>query len=85
MKYAIIENSIVVNTVIADAEYANLQSWVKAGDLVEIGWSYADGEFVDLRPAPEPAPAPPPITKEKLLAQLQTLQAQITALGETPA
>ena len=37
MKYAIIENSIVVNTVIADAEYANLQSWVKAGDLVEIG------------------------------------------------
>jgi hypothetical protein len=83
MKYAIIENSIVVNTVIADAEYANSQGWVKAGDLVEIGWSYADGEFVDLRPAP--TPAPPPITKDQLFAQLQALQAQITALEETPS
>jgi hypothetical protein len=85
MKYAIIETGIVANIVIADAEYAVLQGWVKAGDLVEIGWSYVDGEFVDLRPVPEPAAAPPPPTKEELLAQLQALQAQITALGETPA
>lgn len=83
MKYAIIEAGIVTNVVIADAEYAELQGWVAAGDLVEIGWSYVDGEFVDLRP--ELLPAPPPPTKEDLLAQLQALQAQIEALGETPA
>lgn len=83
MKYAIIEAGIVANVVVADAEYAGLQGWVAAGDLVEIGWSYVDGEFTDLRPAPQPVPPPP--TKEELLVQLQALQAQIEALGETPA
>ena len=85
MKYAIIETGIVANVVIAQAEYAELQGWVEASDRVEIGWSYVDGEFVDLRPAPEPAPAPASPTKEELLAQLQALQIQIEALGETPA
>jgi hypothetical protein len=82
MKYAIIETGIVANVVIADAEYAVSQGWISMPETVEIGWSYVDGEFVDLRPAPEPAPAPPPPTKEELLAQLQALQVQITALGE---
>ena len=89
MKYAIIEAGTVTNVVIADAEYAELQGWVAAGDLVDIGWSYVDSEFVDLRPepapAPAPAPAPPPPTKEELLAQLQALQAQIIALEDTPS
>jgi hypothetical protein len=83
MKYAIIEAGIVANVVVADAEYAGLQGWVAAGDLVEIGWTYVNGEFVDLRPAPQSAPAAP--TKEELLVQLQALQVQIEALGETPA
>lgn len=83
MKYAIIEAGIVANVVVADAEYAELQGWVAAGDFVDIGWTYANGEFVDLRPAPQPVPAAP--TKEELLARLQALQAQIEALGETPA
>jgi hypothetical protein len=77
MKYAIIEANIVTNVVIADAEYAELQGWIEVGDQVEIGWSYVDGEFTDLRPAPE-QPTPP--TKEELLAQLQALQAQINGL-----
>ena len=85
MKYAIIEAGIVTNVVIADAEYAELQGWVAAGDLVEIGWSYVDGEFVDLRPELALAPAPASPTKEELLAQLQALQIQIEALAETPA
>lgn len=83
--YAVIENGLVVNAAEAEADYAAEQGWVLLTEGAGIGWSYVDGGFVDLRPAPEPAPAPPPITKEELLAQLQTLQAQITALGETPA
>ena len=84
MKYAIIEAGAVTNVVIADAEYAELQGWVAAGDLVEIGWAYVNGEFVDERPAPEPALAPPP-TKEELLTQLQALQVQIEAIEDTPS
>jgi hypothetical protein len=85
MKYAIIEAGIVTNVVVADAEYAELQGWVEVeiDGRVEMGWSYVDGEFVDLRP--EPAPALPPPAKEELLAQLQALQAQIEALAETPS
>ena len=84
MKYAIIEAGIVTNVVIADAEYAELQGWVEVeiDGRVEMGWSYVDGEFVDLRPEILPAPAP---TKEELFAQLQAMQTQIEALGETPA
>lgn len=80
--YAVIEDGMVVNTVIADADYAASQGWISMPDAVEIGWSYIDGEFVDERPKPEPAPMPTAPTKEELLAQLQALQAQITALGE---
>ena len=80
--YAVVEDGIVVNTVVADADYAASQGWLPMSDAVEIGWSYIDGEFIDERPKPEPAPEPQPVTKEELLAQLQALQAQITALGE---
>jgi hypothetical protein len=85
MSYAIIENTLVINSVEAKADYAAEQGWVLLPEGAGIGYSYIDGAFVDLRPAPEPAPAPPPLTKEELLAQLQALQAQIEALGETPA
>tara|TARA_R110000868_G_scaffold256504_1_gene513221 strand:+ start:1098 stop:1349 length:252 start_codon:yes stop_codon:yes gene_type:complete len=80
--YAVIENGLVVNVAEAEADYAAEQGWVLLTEGAGIGWSYVDGEFVDLRPAPEPMPAPPSPTKEELLAQLQALQAQITALGE---
>jgi len=80
--YAIIENGTVINTVVAEADYAAEQGWILLPESSGIGWSYVDGEFVDLRPAPEPAPTPPAPTKAELLAQLQALQAQITALGE---
>lgn len=81
-KFAIIEDGMVVNTVVADADYAASQGWIAMPDTVEIGWSYIDDEFVDERSQPEPDPEPQPVTKEELLAQLQALQAQITALGE---
>lgn len=78
--YAVIENGMVINTVVAEVDYAAEQGWVAMPDGVEIGWSYVDNGFIDNRPKPEPAPAPLPPTKAELLAQLQALQAQITGL-----
>lgn len=79
-RYAIIENGVAVNVVIADAEYAVQQGWVECPDAGP-GWTYADGVFTaPVVVEPEPIPAPPAPTKEELLAQLQTIQAQIQAL-----
>lgn len=79
-RYAIIENGVAVNVVIADAEYAAQQGWVECPDAGP-GWTYADGVFTaPVVVEPEPIPAPPAPTKEELLAQLQAIQAQIQAL-----
>jgi len=79
-RYAIIENGVAVNVVIADVEFAAQQGWVECPDAGP-GWTYADGVFtapvVVEPPVPEPTPAP---TKEELLAQLNALSAQIQAL-----
>lgn len=77
--YALIENGKVVNTVVAEADYAATQGWVELPDGVGIDWDYINGQFVDNRPAPEVVTPPAP-TKEELFAQLQAIQAQITAL-----
>lgn len=76
-RYAIIENGVAVNVVIADAEIASANGWIACPDAGP-GWTYADGIFT----APvvvEPTPAPAP-TKEELMAQLAALSAQIQAL-----
>lgn len=78
--YAIIENGKVVNTVVADSDYAASQGWVSISEGAGIDWDYINGQFVDNRPAPAVV-APPAPTKEELLAQLQALQAQINALS----
>jgi hypothetical protein len=79
MRAHVIENGIVVNTIEVD----NLDALPNLVDASRGGigdvW---DGENFTSPSAPEPAPAPPPPTKEELLAQLQALQAQITALGD---
>jgi phosphoribosylformylglycinamidine (FGAM) synthase-like enzyme len=78
--YAIIENGKVVNTVVAEPNYAAQQGWIELAGDASIGWDYVNGQFVDNRPVPE-APVTTAPTKEELLAQLQALQAQIEALG----
>ena len=79
-RYAIIENGVAVNVVIADAEYAAQQGWVACPDAGP-GWTYANGVFTaPVMVEPEPIPVPPTPTKEELLAQLQAIQAQIQAL-----
>ena len=79
-RYAIIKNDVAVNVVVADAEYAAQQGWIECPDAGP-GWTYADGVFTaPVVVEPEPIPAPPAPTKEELLAQLNTLSAQIQAL-----
>ena len=53
MIYAVVDGDMVVNTVVADPQYAEQQGWIAAHRDVCIGWSYIDGEFVDNRPKPE--------------------------------
>lgn len=77
MRYAIIENGVVTNVVVASADIATQNGWVQC-DHGGPGWTYANGVFTE-PPRVEPPPAPKP-TKEELLAQLQALQTQIQAL-----
>ena len=77
MRYAIIENGLVTNVVIAESHIAHNNGWVACPDAGP-GWIYANGVFT----APvvvEPTPALAP-TKEQLMAQLAALSAQIQAL-----
>ena len=76
-RYAIIENGVAVNVVVADAEYAAQQGWIACPDAGP-GWKYDGTNFTEPDPIViEPAPAP---TKEQLMAQLAALSAQIQAL-----
>jgi hypothetical protein len=79
LNFAVIKNEKVVNLVVSDADYAAEQGWVSLPDNVGIDWEYINGQFVDNRPAPELVTPPTP-TREELLAQLNTLQAQIQDL-----
>ena len=77
--FAVIENGKVVNSVVAEADYAAEQGWVALPDNAGIAWDYIDGQFVDNRPVPEVV-IPPAPTREELLAQLNVLSAQIQSL-----
>jgi hypothetical protein len=79
MRYAIIENGVVVNVAVADAEFAAAQGWVSCPDTVQIGDTYDGQTFTPAPPAPVVEPAKP--TKEELLAKLQELQEQIAKLS----
>lgn len=61
-RYALINNSIVTNVIMADDNFVELirpqnQHVVKCRDEVGIGWGYEDGVFV-------PPPLPPTATEE---------------------
>ena len=76
-RYAIIEDGVVANVVVADAEYAAQQGWIECPDAGQ-KWLYADGVFTKPVVVAPTAPAAP--TKEQLMAQLNALSAQIQAL-----
>ena len=77
--FAIIENGKVVNAVVSEADYAAEQGWVELTGSAGIDWDYVNGQFVDNSPVPVVVTPLTP-TKEELLAQLNTLQAQIQDL-----
>lgn len=79
MQAHIIENGIVVNTIVVDS-LDFMAGLVEAPEGTGIGWSYTNGQFVDNRPKPE-VTEPAALTKEQLLAELQVLTAKINALG----
>lgn len=54
MTYAIIENGIVANAVLAEPAYAAEQGWVKLPAGAGIGWHY-DGQTFSAPPPPPPA------------------------------
>ena len=79
MRYAIIDNGVVTNVAWAeDAQFAAEQGWLACEATVQPGDLYDGTSYT--RPEPVVPPAPVAPTKEALLAQLQTLQAQIAAL-----
>ena len=81
MRYAVIENGLVVNAIVADEDYAQENKLVLMPDNVDIGWTYSNGEFIDNRPAPEIPVQPTQPTKEELLNKVNELMQQIQALS----
>ena len=79
MRYAIIDNGVVTNVAYCeDSQFAADQGWLACEATVQPGDLYDGATYT--RPEPVPTPAPVTPTKEELLAQLQSLQAQIAAL-----
>lgn len=78
MRYAIIENGLVTNVVVADANLASKNGWIDC-PVAGPGWTYSNGVFTAPVVVEPVAPAAP--TKEELLAQVQALTAQIQALA----
>lgn len=57
MRYAVIENGIVTNVVLADDDaYAAEQGWVPCEDAGP-GWRYEEGAFSTPLPSPGPVPS----------------------------
>ena len=45
MRYAVIEDGVITNIVVATPEFAAAQGWIECPDEVNIGWSY-DGTIL---------------------------------------
>ena len=54
MNYAIIENGVVINIVVAAADFATSQGWIEIQNEAQIGWIYEDGQFSQPPYLPEP-------------------------------
>jgi len=83
--FAIIENGKVINVVVANADYATEKGWVliPADQNAGVDWDYDGVNFINNRPSLGTIEMPSTIapTKEELIAQLNSLAAQIQALN----
>jgi hypothetical protein len=75
--FAIIENGVVVNVVVAEAEYAQQQGWVLC-ESNGIGDQYVNGQYIRRENPTTPQSQEP--TKEQLMQELEALAARIQAL-----
>jgi len=78
--FAVIENGKIINTVVAEPDYAAEKGWIALPDGVGADWDYIDGQFVDNRPMITFVTPPAP-TKEELMAELAALTTKIQSLG----
>lgn len=76
-RYAIVENGVVVNVVLADDEFASQQEWIPCPQAGP-GWDYQNGQFI--APVEEPVNNSIATTKEQLMIELAALTAKIQAL-----
>ena len=67
MRYAVIENSICVNVIVAEPDFAKEIGAVEILDGYGIGDIYSDGEW-SKAPEPEPQPEPGGDTESRLIA-----------------
>ena len=75
--FAIIENGVVTNVVVADAAYAQQQGWILC-EFNGIGDQYVNGQYI--RRETTTTPQTPELTKEQLMQELEALTARIQAL-----
>ena len=83
MGYAKIENGVITNTIVADADFAAEHGLIEfpayiGSKAVGIGWKYDGTNFTE--PDPVVAPVVTAPSKEQLLAELQALTAKIQSL-----
>jgi hypothetical protein len=84
MNYAKIENGLITNIIVADADFATEHGLIECSTYIDnqavsIGWKYNGTTFTQPDPVSEPIVIES--TKEELLAQLAVLTAKINALG----
>jgi len=84
MNYAKIENGLITNVIVADADFAAEHGLITfptyiSDKAVGIGWKYDGTNFTE----PDPVIAPVVIapTKEQLIAELAALTSKIEALS----
>jgi hypothetical protein len=85
MRYAIIENGVVVNVAVADEAYAAEQGWMAAPDDVAPGWAYVNGAFTAPPPPNPVVPASVAMRQARLallqVGKLAAVDAAIAALS----
>ena len=84
MNYAKIENGVITNIIVADADFATEHGLVEFptyinNEAVGIRWKYDGTNFTEPDPVAAPVVVAP--TKEELIAELAVLTAKIQALS----
>ena len=89
MRYALIQNGVVTNVIEADPDHLPElpDTTLMPSKTAGIGWTYADGTFVEA-PSAEPAPPSPRITRlafRNRFTQAEKVALELTALDNPSA